>query len=850
MKKISKFTLLSISLFLIGCNRNDSNSEKSLASSISESSSSASKDISNEKKETLHFSFESVDEDSKTLESVSGDSYLINYVFNKSNQANLFKEASLPLLKEGVKGKSLYMDGFSTKISLPSFKTPNNKLTLSSWVAPRVFENLSEYDSHSLAKGHSRLTSIFNQGNIELGEGFNFGYGRLGMWGIQFALHSDDKNEDFVVGFYDPINTLSLYEWNFLSVTFDGEKGYIGLNFNGKMAYEAILDDLVNCHIIESNEPLYIGSYVSPMIEYGVNRQMISGLLDEVSLYEDTLSPKEQKALFEKYAKNDAVPSLDYSEIALDSSVYYGDRYRPQYHALPPAVWMNEPHSPFYYKGRYHVFYQHNPSGPYWSQIRWGHIVSDDLIHWNYVKDALVPTKGVCPEGVWTGGAVIGPDGSPWLLLTAGTTTSTWSGQNIAYAHPKNPDDPDLVEWEIESSDIIVQPNNDSQGERDQFRDPFIWYDDGYYYLLVSTSIPNKGGSANVYKSSDMRNWEYKGYLYECPFDKYPEQGSHWECVIMLPISNKDKTKTKYVLFDCPQYTVDGYTVDCYYWIGSFDKENCRFIADDDKPKLFDHGKGIFTGQNGFCYLNEEQSESGASYESGRSIIFAIAQGKSAGTEQNKTAGWAHNFAMPLEISLSDDGKEIIRKPVEEISSIYDKTLFASDEQLTSEDCNERISDLRGDTVKIDATFSLSPKDDSSKASISIRYNPTTNDLGTERTNITFDKGGVYVDRLNSSLYDYVDKSDCEEVSLDYSKEHSITILMDRSLIEIYVDDLISFTTRIYPKYKDSDYFHIFDEGTNLTFSSLKFTSMKSIYEEEMTPPYYENTGNLKDALQ
>ncbi len=840
MRKINKYILSTLSLFLLSC-AGDGASSKGGNANQSNSSSAVNKG------DSFYFSFDSIDDDSKTVDSISGNSYLISYVFNKSNQANLFKKANLPLLKQGVSRKSLYMDGFSTKVTIGNFTTPSSKITLSSWVAPRVFENLTEYDSTSLASGHTRLTSIINQGNIEIGEGFNFGYGRLGVWGVQLALHSDDKNEDFVVGFYDPINTLPLYEWSFLSATFDGNNGYIGLNFNGEMAYEAVIPDLVNCHIIESSEPLYVGAYNSPLIEYGVNRQMVSGLLDEVSLSNKSFSPKEQKALFNEYSSDGEVPSLPYSEVALDSTVYYGDRYRPQYHALPPAVWMNEPHSPIYYKGRYHVFYQHNPSGPYWSQIRWGHIVSNDLIHWEYVKDAVVPTKGVCPEGVWTGGSVIGPDGTPWLLLTAGTTTSTWSGQNVAYAHCKDPNDPDLTDWIIESSDIIVQPNNDSQGERDQFRDPFIWYDDGYYYLLISTSIPGKGGSANVYKSTDMRKWEYKGYLYECPFDLYPEQGSHWECVTMLPISNKDKTITKYILFDCPQYTVDGYTVDCYYWIGDFDKDNCRFIPDDDKPRLFDYGKGIFTGQNGFCYLNDEQLVNGSSYEDGRTILFAIAQGKSAGTEQNKIAGWAHNFAMPLELSLTDDGKEVVRKPVEEISSIYDETLSESKENLDVDALNSKLSEIRGDTVRIDAKFTLNPSE-SSSSGLSIRYNPTTNDLGTERTNITFNAKGVYVNRLNSSLYDYVDKSDTNTASLDYSKEHSMTVLMDRSLIEIYIDNVISITTRIYPKYGDSDYFHAFDNDANLNFSSFKITSMKSIYEEKMTPAYYENTGNLKDA--
>ncbi len=128
---------------------------------------------------------------------------------------------------------------------------------------------------------------------------------------------------------------------------------------------------------------------------------------------------REVKALIED---KDAAghPACDYADVMLDSSVYEGDRYRPQYHAIPPGMWMNEPHAAFYYNGYYHLFYQSNPNGPYWAQIRWSHWVSKDMVHWEYVKEAVVPTKDICPDGVWTGGAVIGPDGTPWLVITAG----------------------------------------------------------------------------------------------------------------------------------------------------------------------------------------------------------------------------------------------------------------------------------------------------------------------------------------------------------------------------------------------------------------------------------------------
>ena len=40
------------------------------------------------------------------------------------------------------------------------------------------------------------------------------------------------------------------------------------------------------------------------------------------------------------------------------------DRLRPHYHLLPSAHWMNDPSGPIFWKGKYHVVYQHNPMAP------------------------------------------------------------------------------------------------------------------------------------------------------------------------------------------------------------------------------------------------------------------------------------------------------------------------------------------------------------------------------------------------------------------------------------------------------------------------------------------------------
>lgn len=50
------------------------------------------------------------------------------------------------------------------------------------------------------------------------------------------------------------------------------------------------------------------------------------------------------------------------------------DNYRPQYHALPPSNWINDPNGPIYYMGQYHLFFQYNPYEAVWGNITWGHM--------------------------------------------------------------------------------------------------------------------------------------------------------------------------------------------------------------------------------------------------------------------------------------------------------------------------------------------------------------------------------------------------------------------------------------------------------------------------------------------
>ncbi|KPI87439.1 beta-fructosidase-like protein invertase-like protein sucrose hydrolase-like protein, partial [Leptomonas seymouri] len=81
-------------------------------------------------------------------------------------------------------------------------------------------------------------------------------------------------------------------------------------------------------------------------------------------------------------------------------------QWYPEYHMASYAGWMGVPGGLCYHKGVYHVFYQHNPYSANWNTMHWGHMTSEDLVHWQHMPVALAPGDPYDRDGCFSGSAV------------------------------------------------------------------------------------------------------------------------------------------------------------------------------------------------------------------------------------------------------------------------------------------------------------------------------------------------------------------------------------------------------------------------------------------------------------
>ena len=246
--------------------------------------------------------------------------------------------------------------------------------------------------------------------------------------------------------------------------------------------------------------------------------------------------------------------------------------YRPFFHYSPKSNWMNDPNGMVYYNGKYHLFYQYNPTGIQPANISWGHAVSSDLIHWDEKPVAIPAQNGVMAYSGsvvvdWNNTSGFGIDGKPPLVAIY-TGASNVQDQRVAYSNDEG------LTWTNYNQNPVINSNSN------QFRDPKVfWHKGSQKWIMVVSTGAYVG--IHLYSSPNLKNWTLLQV-----FGNVENISSYWECpdLFQLPVDN-DTNNMKWVLVHSVAPTAQ-------YFIGDFDGQNFTWQRSEPPGVLIDDFEG------------------------------------------------------------------------------------------------------------------------------------------------------------------------------------------------------------------------------------------------------------------
>ena len=253
--------------------------------------------------------------------------------------------------------------------------------------------------------------------------------------------------------------------------------------------------------------------------------------------------------------------------------------YRPGIHFSPEKNWMNDPNGMVYYKGVYHLYFQHNPKGNVWGNMSWGHATSKDLVHWEQQPLAIA---GDAEEDVFSGSVVVdakntsglGTAKNPPLIAVytsaykAGSEHAGLQAQSLAYSLD------DGLTWTKYKNNPVLNRNSAN------FRDPKVfWYTgkDGQGYWVM-TAMEATDHKAVLYKSKNLKDWTKLS-----EFGPANATGGVWECPDLFPLAvDGDPNNVKWVMvINMNPGGVSGGSAGQYF-VGDFD--GTTFTSETTKP--------------------------------------------------------------------------------------------------------------------------------------------------------------------------------------------------------------------------------------------------------------------------
>lgn len=318
-------------------------------------------------------------------------------------------------------------------------------------------------------------------------------------------------------------------------------------------------------------------------------------------------------------------------------------KYELGYHITAPKGLLNDPNGLIQFRGIYHVFYQWNQEGTTHSTKSWGHVTSNDLIHWTTQPVALEPNKWFDKDGCYSGSAV-SFENKLYLFYTGNVRNEKnerESYQCLAVSE-------DGINFE-KKGPVIKQP----PGYTAHIRDPKVWQaKNGDWWMLLGAQKKDLTGDALIYHSTNLVDWMCKGSL----IDHMDDFGFMWECPDLVHFEQES------VFIFSPQgLKAKGDEFNNLYHsgylTGVFTKEG-KFLPDTKLFKELDRGFEFYAPQT------FQDSK-------GRQILFGwmgVMEPEVEAAVPTIKNGWIHNLTIPRELIYADN--QLKQQPVVELKQL------------------------------------------------------------------------------------------------------------------------------------------------------------------------------------
>lgn len=432
---------------------------------------------------------------------------------------------------------------------------------------------------------------------------------------------------------------------------------------------------------------------------------------------------------------------------------------RPVYHMTPCVGWTNDPNGFSYYKGEYHLFYQSNPYDIVWDSMHWGHMVSKDLLNWEYRPCALAPDMPYDSFGCYSGSAIETADGKHLIIYTGVRKEGEAPGTDVQTQCIAIGDGTDYVKYE--GNPVIDESFLPEGLSRNDFRDPKIWRaEDGTYRIVVGSRKLGKEGAILLFKSADGLKWEFVSTL----IANDGRFGTMWECPDFFELDGKA------VLMCSPMEMLpegleyhNGAGTLCL--IGKLDETGTKFIYEHNQT--IDYGIDFYASQSILA-------------PDGRRIMIGWMQNWACQDDTGaKERGWFGQMTVPRELSVRNG--RLYQVPVREIDSLRTNRIEYSAVPVTD---RMTLDGVEGRIIDMEMTI-----------------RPATDDIYRKFT-VNVAKNSKYHTEISFSPYDSILKVDRKFAGSRRAMIHQrrcvvdndngtikLRILMDKYSIEVFVND-------------------------------------------------------------